>query len=531
MTRIFALVCAAALALDAQHAHAPAGKNEKPVRLWGNLGPYSHPIATAKPEAQAYFDQGLLLLYGFNRYEAMRSFRKAVELDPAAPMPLWGVAMAQSPFINMDMEGDVNMKEACAGLERARALQPSPYERAFVETAAVRCDEKADYIAAARRLMERYPDDPEAATFYAESLMIPVRWNWFQPDGTPNGQMDEAVRVLEQVMRRHPEHPGANHLYIHAVEMSASPERAIPSAQRLMGIAPGAGHLVHMPGHIWLLLGEWEMAADVNQRAVAVDLEYFAKSGVESGYLGYMLHNQHFVVYSRMMQGREEEALREAEALARYARPAVESMPPMADAFLPYPIFARVRFGRWDDVLAMARPDGRLHGTLAVWHWARALAHLAQGRRAAAQTEAAAFERARAAAPADWPWLINKANAALEMVSASLQARLAEDAAAAIAHWRRAVALQDALQYDEPPPWYMPLRESLGAAVLRAGDAAGAEAIFREGLRRSPRNGRLLFGLAEALTAQGKTEGARQVRREHEREWRKAARPLALGDL
>jgi hypothetical protein len=439
--------------------------------------------------------------------------------------------MAQSPFINMDMDGDVNMEEACAILAKAGQLKPSPYESSYVEAAAVRCDEKGDYIGAARQLMQRYPDDMDAAAFYAESLMIPVRWNWWKADGSPNGEMAECVRVLEQIMRRDPDHPGANHLYIHAVEMSASPERAIPSAQRLMGIAPAAGHLVHMPGHIWLILGEWEIAASVNERAVAVDRDYFAKTGVESGYLGYMLHNQHFVVYSRMMQGREAEALREAASLAEYAKPAIAWMPAMADCFLPYEIFVRVRFSRWDDVLAMPKPDAALKSTAALWHWARAQAQWAKGDRRAASAEAAEFQKLRAAIPADWPWLLNKATTVLEMASLILDARMAPHGTFAIEHWRRAVAMQDALQYDEPPPWYAPLRESLGAALLRSGHAVEAESVFREGMRRTPRNGRMLFGLHQALAAQEKTESARMVAREHQAEWRKASRRLTLADL
>ncbi|MGJ5816459.1 tetratricopeptide repeat protein [Paludibaculum fermentans] len=535
MTRssLFLAILLGSALLSAQHSHPAAPPGEKPVELLGHLGPYSHRIATTHPEAQKFFDQGLNLMYGFNRYEALRSFRKAAELDPRAPMPLWGIAMALGPHINMDMDADTNLKEGCAALSTASTLPASPYEKDYLAAAASRCPEYQPdpAIDAFRKLHQQYPDDPDAAALYAESVMVKSRWKWWRADGTPADGMAQAVEVLEQVMRRNPNHPGANHFYIHAVEMSPSPERAVPSAQRLMAIMPAAGHMVHMPGHIWVILGEWETAADVNERAAQVDREYFARTGVQSGYLGYYLHNVHFIAYARGMQGRSQQAISAADLMLKESAPMVESMPEMLDAFAPYAIFMRLRFQRWDELLALPKPHSKLLATTALWHWARALSFAGKGDKPAGAREAALFQQARAKVPPQWPWMTSKSVNVLAMADAILQARYAPGPAAAISHWRSAVELQDALNYDEPPPWYMPLRESLGAALLLSGDAAGAEAVFREGARRSVRNGRMLFGLTKSLEAQHKQEAAEFVRREYEREWKAPAPALRLEDM
>ena len=528
------LCCALPLCAALAQHHGPSA--EKPVTLLPGLGIYRHLIATSSEEAQKFFDQGLRLLYGFNRYEALRSFRKAAELDPAAVMPRWGMAMAQGPHINMDVDGDLDMKSSCEAAREGLALREGApeHERAWIGAVSARCPEydERKYRDAMRELARRYPDDLDAAVFYAESIMIPHRWRWFQRDGAPKEGMAEAIHKLEAVMRRLPEHPGANHFYIHAVEMSPSPERAIPSAQRLMGVVPAAGHLVHMPAHIWLILGDYELAAATNERAAQVDREYMERTGVSSSaYAGYYIHNLQFVAVARQMQGRWGDAIRAAETLAAAVGSHVEAMPMMVDAVVQAPLFAMLRFARWDDVLAAARPDDRLLASVAVHHYGRAVTLAARGRREEALKEKAAFEEARAKVPADWMWLVNKAGDVLALASAVLDARLAANDAAAVPHWRRAVDLQDALIYDEPPPWYYPVRESLGAALLRAGRAAEAEEVLREGLRRTPRNGRILFALMESLKAQGKTHAAALVRQEFEAAWSRADVKLRLEEL
>jgi tetratricopeptide (TPR) repeat protein len=510
----------------------PAG--ERPVALLKGMGPWRHPIATRNAEAQKYFDQGLALLYGFNRYEALRSFRKVAELDPQAIMGYWGMAMAQGPYINMDGDASYDLKAACAAIEAGRKVAgPPSQEMEYLDAVATWCPEYRPpaYIDAMRALSGRYPDDLDALTLYADSLMIPTRWHWYGADGQPAAGMSEAERALEEVMRRWPQHPGANHLYIHAVESSLAPERAIPSAQRLMGIVPGAGHMVHMPGHIWLVTGDWEAAAAVNERAAAVDREYFSATNVTGGtYTPYYLHNLDFIRYARSMQGRKGDAFRAAEALEAANAPMAQVMPAMADAVYPAVLFTHLRFQDWDYVMRLPKPDEKRKLGVAIWHYARAVAQVARGDRAAAEIEKEAFERARAAVWVDQPWGQNKAGDVLALASQTLLARFRSGLVAARL-WTDAVTMQDALTYDEPPAWYYPLRESEGAASLRAGQAATAEEIFREGIKRSPHNGRMLFGLLESLKAQNKKEAADAVRREFEAAWAKADVQLRVEDL
>jgi tetratricopeptide (TPR) repeat protein len=515
--------------------HHPPATPEKPVVLHKGLGSWHHRIATKSADAQKYFDQGMALIYGFNRYEALRSFTKATELDPTAAMPWWGIAMAWGPSINMDIDGDVDMKKSCAAVEAARKLSSAPeHERAWIAAVGSRCPEyqAQAYIDAMRALAARYPDDPDVLTLYAESLMLPVRWRWYDSGGRPAAGVEEAEQVLEGALRRFADHPGANHFYIHAVESSRTPERAIPSAQRLMGIVPAAGHLVHMPGHIWLVLGDYEMAATVNERAAEVDRQYFAATGVsQSAYVGYRIHNLHFITTARAMQGRMAQAVRVADEIAAAMKPFVEAMPDMADAFIALPLFTRARFERWDDLLAMPPADARLKLTNAFRHYGRALALQAKGRHAEALREQLEFETARKHANAAGIWGNNKAGDILAIGAEVLAARVASSPSEAVPRWQRAVELQDALVYDEPPGWYYPIRESLGAALLRAGRPAEAEAAFREGVRRSPRNGRMLFGLQESLKAQKKTEAAAWVAKEYEAAWKNSEVRLRIEDL
>jgi tetratricopeptide (TPR) repeat protein len=508
---------------------------EKPVKVYPGLGVWHHPIHTNSAEAQKFFDQGLALMYGFNRYESLRSFRKAAELDPNAAMAYWGMAMAQGPYINMDGDAELNMKASCAAAEAGLKLPETPArEIAYLQAAFARCPDydPQRYIDATRMVRNRWPDDLDALVLYAESLMVPVRWHWYGPDGSPAAGVPEAERTLEEVLRRWPDHAGANHLYIHVVESSPSPERAIASAQRLMGIMPQAGHVVHMPGHIWLVLGDWELAASVNERAVAVDRQYLAESQVTtSGYGVYYVHNLHFIAYARWMQGRKADGLRAAAELASAMAPMVEAMPEMADSFNSVSMFGHVRFQDWDGILRMKQPKDALRLSTAVWHYARALAFSARHDRTAAAREQAAFEAIRPQIAPEAPWGNNKAKDVMAMVSEVLSARLASDPAAAVPHWRQAVALQDALVYDEPPPWYYPVRESLGAALLRSGKAGDAERVFRDGVKRSPRNGRMLFGLMQSLRAQHKDGDAEWVKREFDAAWAKADVKLSVDEL
>ncbi len=536
MKRIFlsSLFCLVATA-QPQHPAAP----EKPVVLYPGLGIWTHPIATRQPQAQKFFDQGMVLLYGFNRYEALRSFRKVLEIDPNAAMAQWGIAMALGPYVNMDMDPDIHVKEACdaaaAGLRLESAAPPNQaYARGWLEAAAARCPDYSDpakYVSAMRALAAKYPDDPDAQTWYAESLMLPVRWRWYSLSGQPAEGVAEAERVLEGVLRRHPDHPGANHLYIHAVESSPTPERAIPSAQRLMGLVPAAGHMVHMPGHIWLVTGDYNTAVDVNQRAAEVDRQYFAQTGVMGSYYPYYLHNLQFILYASAMQGRTAETMKAIAEFQGAVQPMAQMMPEMAEVFGVFVTMTQLRICRWDELLAAPQPKSDNPLTLSVWRYSRALSFAAKGQLREAGTEQQHFEELRKKLDRNMPWSTNKLGDVMDLASAALEARLQTLPAKAPALWRKAVEIQDGLAYDEPPAWYYPMRESLGAALLLSGDAAAAETVFREGLRRSPNNGRMLFGLIETLKAQGKTEAMTWLDREFQAAWKGADLVLRVKDL
>ena len=508
---------------------------DKPVALYQGLGNWHHSIATKSAEAQRFFDQGLTLAYGFNRYEALRSFRKAADLDPNAPMPYWGMALAQGPYINMDGDPSFDLKGACAAVDAGLKLKnAAEREAAYLHAAQSLCPEYRGeaYAAAMKKLAEQYPDDPDAQTIYAESLMIPVRWHWYDAQGVAAPGVSDAEHALEEVLRRWPQHPGANHYYIHAVESSRTPERAVASSQRLMGIVPWAGHIVHMPGHIWLVLGDWEAAATVNERAVAVDREFLAATEEMGGsYTPYYVHNLHFVMYARAMQGRKADALKAADELNAAMKPMAEAMPEMADSFLSVPVLTYVRFGEWQTILKRPHPDEAMKSSLATWRYARAMALAGLGDKAGAERERNIFEELREKIPAAAAWGQNNARKVMEMASEVLAARLASSAEEAVSHWARAVDFQDNFVYDEPPAWYFQLRESLSAALLRAGKGGEAEKVARDGVKRSPHNGRMLFVLLESLKAQGKETDAEWVKREFEASWAKADVKLSLSDF
>lgn len=506
----------------------------KPVALYTGLGTWHHPIATTSELAQKYFDQGLVLLYSFNRHEAFRSFQKAAELDGNAAMAYWGMAAALGPYVNMDMDPDYRIKESCAAVEKGLALATvTTSERAWLKAEQTRCPDFADpsaYIQAMRDIAAAQKDDPDAQTLYAEALLIRTRWRWYE-HGRPAEGVAEAEQILQDVLRRVPYHPGANHLYIHAVESSPTPERAIPSAQRLMGIVPTAGHMVHMPGHIWLRLGDFDDAAAVNERAAQVDREYFATAGGDSGYYGYYLHNISFLIYARSMQGRVKETNAAIQQMEEALQPVEHTMPDMAGAFQFFITSAQLRNQQWDAILGRAQPAMKDHASFAFWHFSRGLAYAAKNETEMAGRERAQFEAERTLTDRNTQWDTNKLGDVLDLASAVLSARVCASPIDAIGHWKRAVAIQDALAYDEPPAWFYPVRESLGAALLRQGDAAGAERIFREGVEQSPNNGRMLFGLLESLKAQQKTDAAPWVEREFAVAWKGADLKLRIEDL
>jgi hypothetical protein len=389
----------------------------------------------------------------------------------------------------------------------------------------------SDYKDAMARLVRQYPDDLDAQVLYAESLMLRRPWQLWKADGTPEEGTDEAVSVLEGALSRDPQHPGANHYYIHAVEGSQHLERAIPSAERLMTLVPGAGHLLHMPTHIFFQMGDYEDVAVTNEHAAAADERYMERSGTAGPYpLMLYTHNLHFLAVSRAAQGRYEEAKVAADHVAEFAALRVKEMQ-MAECWVALPLLIQVRFQRWDEILQARAPDSTWLTVNALWHFARSLAFAGKARIVDANGERELFEAARRQLPASALYVngYNSAVSVLNVAAIVLEARLATDGRSAVELWRKAVAAQDALNYDEPPPWYYPIRESLGAALLRNGQAVEAEAVFREDLRRDRRNGRCLFGLMESLKAQNKLVDAEWVRKQYEAAWRGA--PLRIADL
>lgn len=540
---VFALLLSCGLAA-AQHQH-PAGA-ERQATLIPELGAFGFPVSTTNAEAQKFFDQGVILVYGFNHDEAARSFRRAAQLDPQMAMAHWGMALALAPNYNQTTIPPEQMRAAHEAVVKGLALaaRAPGHERAYLEALAKRfsADPRADqtklsieYRDAMAALMRRYPDDLEAATLWADAAMILNAWKLWTPDGRPAEGTEEVVAVLESVIRRDPAHIGAHHLYIHAVEASRSPERALASADILAKLSPAAGHLVHMPAHIYMRVGDYDAAARANEWAARADADYLEKYGARGAYAaGYYSHNLHFLAAAHGMQGRYADAVRASERLETNVRPYLKDLP-FFESFMPTRTLIMVRFGRWDDVLKTAEPEKSLPVTYALWHWGRAMALAATGKAAEAEAARGAFEAAAKAVPADTGYGQNRAHDVLEIAEHFLGARLASargDRKAAVALLRKAVEAEDALAYDEPPGWYHPLsRESLGGALLLDGQPAEAEKVFREDLARNRRNGRSLFGLHESLKAQGKAREAELVRREFERAWKNADTKLRTEDL
>jgi tetratricopeptide (TPR) repeat protein len=520
------------------HAAAPP----RAATLMPGFGRVHHPIATRNPDAQAFFDQGLALVYGFNHEEAIRSFTQASAIDPQALMPYWGVAYALGPNINMDVDAEAE-RRAYDALQQALAhADGAPArERAYVEALAHRYSNapgadlhalSVSYAAAMKELTRRYPDDLDAATLYAESLMDLRPWRLWTLDGKPAPGTEEVVAVLESVLRRQPDHLGANHYYIHAVEASRQPERALPSARRLETLAPASGHLVHMPAHTYIRTGSYAGAARSNEAAIAADEAYFAATGARGLYPAmYYVHNWQFLAAARAMEGRGHDAIAAADRSAAALRPALDSMP-MLEAGGTMPILMRVRFHRWHEVLSAPAADARYPIQTAIDHYARGAAYAATGAIDQAVEERARFEDERRRISRQAMFTTNATGSlVLELAGDVLDARLAEargEDARAIALWQKAVATEDTIPYDEPPAWIYPSRERLGAALLRAGRPREAEQVFRDDLARNPKSGRALFGLWHALEAQHKTTDAQAAKVQFNEAWKQADTPLSM---
>ncbi|NOT35210.1 MAG: hypothetical protein HOP12_13770 [Candidatus Eisenbacteria bacterium] len=540
---LLALLCGA----ERVHAHhtrpAPEPKRPPARRITG-LGGVHFEISSRDTSAQSWFDQGLRLCYAFNHDEAIRAFERAAAADSGLAIAYWGIAYANGPNINlpMDAEHEARAREALS-FARARLAQAAPRERDYVEALGARYDSTAGpdraardraYAEAMRLVQARHPDDLDAAVLYADALMNLRPWQLWSLDGTAAPETPTILERLESVLRRDPEHTGAIHFYIHAVEASPDPERALAWAARLPELTPNAGHLVHMPTHLMVLAGDYFESGRINDRAAHSDREYLAAEGITGFYSAmYYNHNLHMAAYSYAMAGHYAEAMRAAREVVAHASPQVHDMP-MLELFTPSGILVQAKFRRWTEVLAVPAPAARMPMTTAMWRFARGLAFAATGRPAEAEREARGFAAARAALPADFYFGLNPGARVLAVADAYLSARLAEargDRALAGERFRSAASAEDSLAYDEPPDWYVHPREAWAGLLLRAGDARGAETVLREELARRPRSGRALFGLAEALERGGRALEARGVRARFERAWQHADTPLRIEDL
>jgi tetratricopeptide (TPR) repeat protein len=511
------------------------------------LGDLHHPVTTSNPEAQQFFDQGLRLIYAFNHDEAAKSFHRAAELDPKMAMAYWGIAEAVGPNYNDPADPD-RFKQAHEAIQKATELagKASASEGAYIAAMAKRfpADPKADlrqaaeqYHEAMREVVKQFPDDLDAATLFAEAGMNLHPWGLWHVDGAPEAGTQEVVATLESVMKRDPNHMGAIHYYIHAVEASPHPERALAGANKLAAMAPAAGHLVHMPGHIYIRTGDFDSAVKTNELAAAADRKFIQAHGSEGLYPAmYYSHNLHFIAACSSMDGDYAEAHKAATMLTQNVAPHVKAMPPL-EGFMTVPMAVEIRFQKWDQILSMPQPDPSMQSVTVFWHFARGLALAGKGKIPDAEAEYRTVSAAEAATPPDAVFQMpinNKTKDILKIAENVLGAKIAmakHDANGAIAQLRQAVSIQDTLKYGEPPDWFFPVRESLGAALLLNGNASEAEKVFRDDLDRNPRNPRSLFGLREALKAQNKAYDAQFVDKQFQAAWKGPDLKLKVEDL
>lgn len=549
MARVKHIVGAIALGLVATAASAapmPMGPPQtlaqwaQGAQRFDGLGDFHRKISTKSEAAQAYFDQGMRFLWAFNHDEATRSFAKAAELDAQCAACLWGVALTLGPNYNMPMMAEARARVGWDALQRAKAASASasPVEQALIQALEWRFDAAnpldpvsgpprlAAYADALKQVAERFPDDLDVQTLYAEALMNKSPWKLWAADGQPAPGTPEILATLERVLAKDPHHPGANHYYVHAVEASPHPEKALAAAQRLGGMMPAAGHLEHMPAHILQRVGQYEASAEANRRGAAADLAYYARTPAPDYYPMYTAHNYQFLAYSAAMEGRRAEtlgALRKARAA--FPNEMLASMPPGVDWSVAYLYAAMIRFGLWDEALAEAAPPATLPGLRVGYLEARSQALAAKGRLDEAEAAARELDQTAAAAPADYACGMNPAKTCYAISSLRARARIAQargDTDRAIALLREAVAKEDTLEYNEPADAFFPTRHLLGAALLKAGRAGEAEAVYREDLRRNPENGWALYGLKATLESQGRQAEAQDAGRRFAAAWRRA---------
>ena len=509
-------------------------KLDEAPKLYGDLGRLDFRIKARDPKVQAWFNQGMLLAFGFNHAEARRAFVEAQKLDPECAMCFWAEALILGPNINVPMMPEANAP-ALAALKRAVELAPNaaPREQALIAALAKRysADPKAEraaldkaYAEAMGAVAKRYRTDDNIQVLYAEALMDTQPWDYWEAAGTkPKGAGGEIVALLETVMKRNPNHPGAAHFYIHAVEASATPERALPAARRLAGLAPGVGHLVHMPAHIYYRLGMYRESLDINKRAMAVDERYFATSPSDPLYkTAYYPHNIHFVMVSAQMGGDGATALDAARKLDASIPLEVAKQFAIIEPVKAAPYTTQAQFGDAQSILALAAPPEELLLVRAMYHYARAVAHAMRKDEPSARAEIAALERLEKAdfkAFGDWGVPAKEVVQTARFVALGRLADAKGDLEGAAKAYEEAILIEDSLAYMEPPYWYYPVRQSLGSVRLRQGRLDEAERAFRDSLGRVRANGWALAGLAETYRLKGDAKAERATRQALAKTW------------
>jgi tetratricopeptide (TPR) repeat protein len=540
MTGLLGLVACGADVTDQQAANqADTLAQRAGAPLFEGMGDYHMPITTADPDAQSYFDQGMVLAFGFNHAESIRSFRAAQTLDPTCAMCFWGEALATGPNINVTSNGKAIMApsertSARAAIDQALVLMDgvTPKEQDWIRALDQRYDGQADtprdpldraWANALADMAARYPDDTTVASVYAEALMNTMPWDYWGPDGEAKPDTQAVIASLEAVMDADPDHPLALHLYIHALEASSNAAKAEAAADRLADLVPGSGHLVHMPSHIYFRVGRYQDSAMANIRAAEVDEAYIAQCNAQGFYPAlYYPHNIHFLWASATMQGQSALSLDSARRVVANVRVEQVEQFPTIQFFRTVPMLSLVRFARWEEILAEPEPYEPFAFARAIWHYGRGVAHAALGDAESALTELAAIEALEPEVDEIFMGNVYPARDLLGIAKSLLIGEVAYrsgDAAAAVLAFEEAVSLQDALPYTEPPFWYYPTRQSLGAALLASDRVAEAQAVFEADLAQYPMNGWSMFGLAEALRLQGDDTGAAEVTARFETVW------------
>ncbi|MDP2276154.1 MAG: hypothetical protein Q8K32_35750 [Archangium sp.] len=515
---------------------AEAPRKQPPPVVEG-VGTYARPVSHASQEAQRWFNQGLNLVYGFNHDEAIRSFAWAAELAPDCALCAWGVAYANGPHINNPQLSPENAQAAWAALKQAqaRAAGATPVEQALITALAARYADPppadragldAAYAEAMRGVHRAFPTDADVVALTAEALMDLHPWDLYLNDNTAKPWTAEIVEVTRAALALAPRHPMANHLLIHALEGSADPQQAQGAADLLRTLQPGLGHMVHMPSHIDVRTGQWVAAIEANRRAIEADEAYRARAPEQGFYALYMAHNHQMLAFAAMMTGRSQEAIAAMNQMVAQIPPGFRAQAPaFVDAYFALPLEVLMRFGKWEEILATPEFGEDLPASRALRQAARGVAFAATGRLTEARAAQQAFEVARGLVPAEYVMGQNPVSAINEVAGRLLEGEIlyAEGKeAAGLAALRGAVEAEDRLKYDEPPDWLQPTRHALGAALNRSRKHAEAEKVFREDLRRTPDNGWALFGLSQALEAQGQREEARATTERFTRIWEKA---------